>query len=55
MKSLRITITHPGAEPLAYDGLYATTFDAIADAIDRGAEAFGESACIGINVCEVAR
>lgn len=53
MKALHITITHPGAEPLAYDGLFATTCDAITDAIDRGAEAFGESACIGINVREV--
>ena len=55
MMSLHITITHPGAEPLDYDGLFASTCDAIADAIDRGARAFGESACIGINVREVAR
>lgn len=53
MKSLLITITHASAAPLSYDGLFACVIDAINDAIDRAADAFGESACVGINVQEV--
>ena len=54
MKTLHITISHAGSEPLEYDGLFASVIDAITDALDRAAAAFGESARVGIRAHEVA-
>lgn len=35
MKTIRITITCPGCQPLVYSGLFASHADAVIDALDH--------------------